>query len=239
LLCGLLLFVACVCSFAQEKEPVLEIPFDFYRNEIILQVKVNGNGPFNMMLDTGTDPAAVDLTTAKELGLKLQSLGARASGGGTEARVIYGTRLPVLDVGPLTVKNIETVALDLSKMGERLGKPLHGVLGHSFLNGRIVQIDYANRMLRLYARSPFVKALTGTNTERRIQPCACDHGSWFQRPVGEPARQSQQHYRRWNISRSTGSSVLRQRRGTGSKAVGHQHRQRISERFRRDDRLSE
>ena len=170
----LLLSVACVCSFAQEKEQVVEIPFDFYRNEIILAVKVDGKGPFNMMLDTGTDPSAVDLTTARELGLKLQSLGARASGGGTEASVIYGTRLPVveigrsvIDVGPFSVKNIEAVALDLSKMSERLGKPLHGVLGHSFLNGRIVQLDYANRMLRLYARSPFVKASLGANTAKR------------------------------------------------------------------------
>jgi len=107
--CGLLLFVACVCSFAQEKERVIEIPFDFWRNEILLQVKVDGKGPFNMMLDTGTDPSAVDLTTAKELGLKLQSLSARAGGGGTEARVIYGTRLPVVEVGRLPVVEVVEV----------------------------------------------------------------------------------------------------------------------------------
>src|ERR1051326_5150956 len=140
LLCSLFLFVARVCSFAQEKEPGLEIPFDFLRDEIVLQGKVDGKGPFNMMLDTGTDPSAVDLTTAKELGLKLQNLATRASGGGAEARGIYATTLPVVEigppVGPLNVKNIEAVAIDLSKMSERLGKPLHGVLGHSFLNGR-------------------------------------------------------------------------------------------------------
>jgi len=35
---------------------VVEIPFEFLHNEIVVQVKVNGQGPFNMMLDTGTDP---------------------------------------------------------------------------------------------------------------------------------------------------------------------------------------
>ena len=170
----MLVGVACNCSFAQDQASVIEIPFDFYRNEIMLAVKVDGKGPFNMILDTGTDPSAVDLTTARELGLKLQSLGARASGGGTEATDIYGTRLPVVEVGrlavnvgPFTVKNIEAVAIDLSKMSERLEKPLQGVLGHSFLNGRILQIDYANRKLRLYARSPFVKASLGANTAKR------------------------------------------------------------------------
>lgn len=166
------------CSFAQGTSPqeqVLEVPFDFYKNEIILQVQVNGKGPFNMMLDTGTDPSVVDLTTAKELGLKLQPLGTRASGGGTEANLIYQTRLPFVAVGPLTVKNVETIALDLSKMSERLGKPLHGVLGHSLLNGRIVQLDYPHRMLRLYSRSPFAKAADQSNTlSRTVLPFRYD-----------------------------------------------------------------
>ena len=162
-----LLAVACVGCLAQGNEPVLEIPFDFYRNEIIVQVQVDGKGPFNMMVDTGTDPSAIDLTTARELGLKLQPLRARASGGGTEASAIYGTRLPVVELGPLTVENLETVAIDLSKMSERLGKPLHGVLGHGFLNGRIVQIDYPGRKLRIYSRSLFAKAAGQLNTSNR------------------------------------------------------------------------
>jgi predicted aspartyl protease len=156
----LLLTAACFCAFAQSKtsqEQAWEIPFDFYRNEIVLQVKVNGKGPFNVMLDTGTDPSVVNLNTARELGLKLQAQNRPASGGGTDANLIYQTKLPLVEVGPLTVKNVETVALDLSKMSERFGKQLHGVLGHSLLNGRIVQIDYPHRMLRIYSRSPFAK----------------------------------------------------------------------------------
>jgi Aspartyl protease len=70
------LMLACVCSFAQAKSnpEVIEVPFEFHHNEIILQVRVGGKGPFNMMLDTGTDPSAVDLATARELGLKLDYL---------------------------------------------------------------------------------------------------------------------------------------------------------------------
>src|SRR5262249_23492627 len=143
---------------------VVEVPFDFYRNEIIVQVKVNGKGPFNMMLDTGTDPSAVDLTTAKDLGLKLHALGKPASGGGTEVNLTYSTVLPLVEVGSFTVKDVETVALDLSKVSERLGKRLHGVLGHSVLNGRIVQIDYPNRVVRFYSQPPFSRA---ANTPKR------------------------------------------------------------------------
>ena len=158
------LVTASFCCFAQSKTSVIEIPFEFYKNEIILQVNVNGKGPFNMMLDTGTDPSGVDLATAKELGLKLHPLGKEITGGGTDSNVAYYTQLRLVEVGTFTVKNVDALAFDLSKISERLGKPLHGVLGHSVLNGRIVQIDYPNRIVRFYAQSPFSNA---TNTSKR------------------------------------------------------------------------
>src|SRR5215470_10830111 len=93
----LLLACACFCSLAQGKnnDRVIEVPFEFVRNEIILQVKINGQRSLNMMLDTGTDPSAVDLSTAKELGLKLGSHGRQGSGGGTDVNLMYETNLPL------------------------------------------------------------------------------------------------------------------------------------------------
>jgi len=165
----LVLATASFCCFAQakSKEQVIEIPFEFHKNEIILQVSVNGKGPFNMMLDTGTDPSVVDLTTAKELGLKLQPLGKEISGGGTDANLGYYTKLPLVEVGNFSAKNVDAVALDLSKISERLGKPLHGVLGHSVLNNHIVQIDYPNRVVRFYTSTPFSKMTEQVNTSKR------------------------------------------------------------------------
>ena len=166
---SLVIVLSCFSSFAQAKsvEAVIEVPFDFFRNEIILQVKVNGKGPFNMMLDTGTDPSAIDLTTAKEIGLKLDSEGRQGSGGGTEKNLAYVTKLPLVEVGGLTAKNIWAAAIDLSKVSQRLRKPLHGVLGHSLLKGRVVQIDYPNRVIRFYAQSPFNKTANQSNTSKR------------------------------------------------------------------------
>ncbi len=149
---------------ASGQQQVVEIPFDFYRNEIVLQVKVNGKGPFNMMLDTGTDPSAIDLNTARDIGLKLHPLGKPATGGGADVNLTYYTKLPLFEVAGFSVKNVETLAIDLSKVSERLGKPLHGVLGHSVLNGRIVQIDYPNRVVRFYTKPLFSKA---ANTAKR------------------------------------------------------------------------
>ena len=72
--------------------------------------------------------------------------------------------MALVEVAGFTVKNVETLAIDLSKVSERLGKPLHGVLGHSVLNGRIVQIDYPNRVVRFYSQPLFSKR---ANTPKR------------------------------------------------------------------------
>jgi predicted aspartyl protease len=116
-------------------------------------VRVDGKGPFSMMLDTGTDPSVIELTTARELGLKLIPLGSPPVGGGNAPRQVYGAYLPLVEVGGITARNLEAVAIDLSKISERIGKPIQGVLGHSLLNGRIVQIDYPNRVVRFYSQS--------------------------------------------------------------------------------------
>lgn len=151
----LIVIVGCFVQ-VRSQQPVA-VPFEFIRNEIVVQVKVNGKGPFNMMLDTGTDPSAIDLVTAKELGLKLSSTGGPVSGGGTDKNVAYATSLPLLELGGLTAKKVAALAIDLTKISAGLGKPLQGVLGHSLLNGRIVQIDYPNRVVRFYSQSPFSK----------------------------------------------------------------------------------
>jgi predicted aspartyl protease len=162
---SLLIAITSLPAFAQV--PVIEVPFDFYRDEIFVQVKINGHGPFRMMLDTGADPSAVDLATAKQIGLKLSATGRQASGGGTSVNLTYECGFQLLEVGGLTAKNVEAVAVDLSKVSERLGKPIQGVIGHSLLNGRIVQIDYAKRVVRFYAKSLYSKATSQPNTPQR------------------------------------------------------------------------
>ena len=144
----------CLClitllAAVQSTHPI-EIPFEFYRNQIIIQVDINGQGPFSMLVDTGTDPSAIDLATARLIGLKIKPTGHRVAGGGNEVNLGYETALPDVTVGEFTARNISAIAIDLSKLSEQLGRPAHGVLGHSLLNGRTVQIDYANRRIRFY-----------------------------------------------------------------------------------------
>jgi predicted aspartyl protease len=164
----LALLLSCTgAGLSQQNKKVaapVEVPFEFEHNQIILQVKIAGKGPFNMLLDTDTDPSAIDAATARELGLAVGAKGSTASGGGTETNTVYPARLPNVEIGTVVARDIAAATIDLTKLGERIGKPIHGVLGYSFLKDRIVQIDYPNLKVRFFTESPYPRIQLGPNT---------------------------------------------------------------------------
>src|SRR5215510_9451692 len=88
-------------AFAQSLRAPVEIPFEFIHTQIVVQAKLAGKGPFNMLVDTDTDPSAIDVATARELGLQTGTKGYPATAGGTEGNVVHVT-LPTVEVGSLT-----------------------------------------------------------------------------------------------------------------------------------------
>ena len=132
----------------------VEIPFALVRNQIAVAVRIGGRGPFTFLLDTGVNPSAVDLVTARQLGLPLDTSQAhQAEGAGSGAAAIYPALVTGLELGGarggVRVDSVEAAAMDMAALAARFGRPLHGILGHSFLRGRAVQIDYPARVLRL------------------------------------------------------------------------------------------
>lgn len=139
--------------FTADSNPT-EVPFEFVHNQVVISVSVNGRGPFAMLLDTGTDPSAIDLATAKELGLKLQSVGGEGTGVGSETVPILLTSLDTVEIAGMKTRNIQAGAIDLTRLSDHIGTKLHGVLGYSLLKDRVVQFDYPARVIRFLARAP-------------------------------------------------------------------------------------
>lgn len=129
------------------------IPFAFERNQIILMVSVNGHDSLNFLLDTGTDNSTIDEATAQRIGLKV--VPSESFKGGVPSTVW----LRNLKIGSLAVDSLFAWAPDLSRVSKSLGRPLHGVLGYSFLQDRIVQIDYPNRVVRFLDNPPPIEKI--------------------------------------------------------------------------------
>jgi hypothetical protein len=106
------------------------------------------------LLDTAVAPSVVDLTLARELRLAVdEDVPGEAAGQGSQGGTFYPSELPDVRLGELELGDVEAVATDLSALGSKLKRPLHAILGQSFFEGRVVQLDYPSRRVRFNAHS--------------------------------------------------------------------------------------
>ncbi len=173
----LLLFGATGNAYAQSRSGPVEVPFEFVHNQIVVTVKIAGKGPYSMLIDTDTDSSAIDLATAKELGLGVDSRSYAATGGGTHVQTVQPTRLPSVELGTILARDVVAGAIDLKKLSATLERPIHGVLGYSFLKDRIIQIDYPASKIRFFTESPYAGIQNQPNTVNKIaMPFRYDNG---------------------------------------------------------------
>jgi predicted aspartyl protease len=126
------------------------IPFRLIGNQVVVTIRLGGKGPFTSLVDVAVAPSVVDLALARELGLPIdETAPGEAAGQGDGRATFYPSELHDLQIGEHLVGSIEAVAADLASLGAKLGRPLHAILGQSFLEGRIVQFDYTHQRLRL------------------------------------------------------------------------------------------
>ncbi len=148
----------------ENSDKVLPVPFSFVHNVILVRAKIGGKGPFTMILDTDSDPSAIDLSFAKSNALKLRKVAGDVNGGGSEHPQVYLTKLPAVEVDSLPAISLQAIAIDLSQIRNRLGRDIEGVLGNNFLSERVIQIDYPKGMLYFHGSS----FLSATTTNSRV-----------------------------------------------------------------------
>lgn len=145
--------IACMSAPAFGAEPVSDVPFELDRNVIVVPVLVNERGPYLAMIDTGTDPSAIDLALARELGVKLGP-GGEIEGGGTQTARAFEATLASVSIGSTIARNVEALAGEsVAGISKALDRPVRIILGKSFLNGRVVRLDFPKRLLRVSPKS--------------------------------------------------------------------------------------
>jgi Aspartyl protease len=132
----------------------MDVPFELVENQVVAGLTICGRGPFVCLLDTAVDPSVVDLALARELGLAVRDdTPGEAAGQGSRGATFYPSELPDVRLGEFEVGDVEAVAADLSGLASKLNRPLQAILGQSFFDGRVVQLDYRNRRVRFNAHS--------------------------------------------------------------------------------------
>src|SRR3954454_2712628 len=147
------IIISFLTLFTYASAQTVEVPFEFIHNEIVVKIMIDRKGPFNAMIDTGTDPSAIDIATARQIGIEFGSKGHKSSGGGTDTNLNYSCKLSTLGVGSIVAVNVDAAAINLSKVSERMGAQIDAILGYSFLKKRIIEFDFPRRVVRFLERS--------------------------------------------------------------------------------------
>jgi predicted aspartyl protease len=171
-------------SFANGRD-ARDIPFELNSDKIYLQVRLNGQGPFWLMLDTGSPGMVLDTATAETLGLPLGETGETVGAGEatfplTEVEIPVDAELPGLRLTdqPAAVGPLDRV------IGPFEGRALEGILGcHNLMTRFVVEIDYARRRLHFVRPEDFVPG-----DGARIVPLELEQGHPFVQATLQPLR---------------------------------------------------
>ena len=115
------IIIISVVSCSTQWGKSITIPFQYVKNQIILETTLNGNNKkLYMLLDTGVDPSVIDFVTAEEIGLNINKGDeGDASGRGNERASVYPTQMNALFIAGRNYGNIEGIARVLSGMNRR------------------------------------------------------------------------------------------------------------------------
>ena len=111
---------------------------------VVVPVRVNGEGPFDFLLDTGTNTITVDLGLARQLGLRPIDRVSVVSPGGITA--VPRALLRSVALGPKSLEGVEALCQDLGGM-RGLDRSVRGFLGQAFLSRFNYLLSYKDRRL--------------------------------------------------------------------------------------------
>jgi aspartyl protease len=136
--------------------PSAEIPFELHGGLLWVQVEVpQSAGPLKFLVDSGASASVINLCTAKRLGLKLAQR-VEVRGVGSTSGGFWPQRLLA------TANDVDLpkdyLAVDLAELSRACECGVDGLLGADFFRGRVVQLDFGERRLRLLGSSE----VTGT-----------------------------------------------------------------------------
>jgi hypothetical protein len=158
------LLCAVPASLADVPGPAV-VPFHFVRGfAVVVPVTVNGSGPYDFMLDTGSTVTAVDRELARQLALDVQEQG-------TVTTLVEHVPVSLavaarISVGPITEHSVEIMIRDLNGL-RRIDPAIRGVLGQNTLEHADFLLDYRHKLLEFDTDGELERSLAGRHVPLR------------------------------------------------------------------------
>ncbi len=146
------------------------IPFTYVDNRMVVECKINGQGPFAMILDTGSPSIALTPETAAKLAVTVRDAGT-VSGAGNNAAKNGRAAIARLSLGSLTFKNLSADVLDLTEIRTKLHFPhLDGVIGYPVFKQFALFVDVDDQTITFARSAPPAPANATTTRFEGVLP---------------------------------------------------------------------
>ncbi|QNE38734.1 hypothetical protein F1C16_03775 [Hymenobacter sp. NBH84] len=140
--------------FERPRARRISLPFLLQRNLVIVSARLNGQGPYNFLLDSGvgisilTDPAVknfLQLRTGEEI---------RLMGAGESEQPLLAYRVDSVQVqlpgAVAPALTFFTLSEDILNLSAYVGMPIHGILGYDVFQSFVVEIHADPALLYLH-----------------------------------------------------------------------------------------
>lgn len=125
----------------------VEVPFDLLKTKhMVIQIKVNGKGPYRVIFDTGAPVMLLNTKVGRESGLLRKNSRAPLFS-------LFGsvgqTKIHTLEIGGLKVENVPVMVMDhptVEVISKFLG-PIEGIVGFPFFARYKMTLDYQAKKL--------------------------------------------------------------------------------------------
>lgn len=131
----------------------VNIPFKFVHNLIVIQLRINGSSPLNLILDSGVKNTLITqlfFTDSLDLNevnkIQIRGLG---EGHAIEAYQSGGNHISMPGIEGVN-NQVYVLMEDVFHLSTRMGMPVHGIIGYDIFKNFVVKINYNTNILTLY-----------------------------------------------------------------------------------------
>jgi hypothetical protein len=145
----------------------MPIHFELADSLIFMQASINGSQPLWMMLDTGSSVTVFDESVSKMLGIRFLVEGnVDGPGQGSSQKLAFANHTTLM-FGGEELSDQTVATLPLNWFSREVGRSTDGFLGSNVFRNYVVEIDYANQVLRFY--DPAAYSYSGSGQHLPLQ----------------------------------------------------------------------
>ncbi len=132
-----------------------DVRFTLIDNRVFVPAMLNGRGPYDLVLDTGSDTGGVSLGVMAEIGARAEGR-ERAGGAGEGKEVVFKTYIASLRIGRAELRNVPAIAQTFAALNDVIGfQRFDGIAGQQVFRRYVVDIDFARQHLKLIEPKDF------------------------------------------------------------------------------------